>query len=88
MGIKLRNLYWPLSPNSKLSLENKLLINKTVVCRKGAFCDYRGNRRVSISLAGGASAFLACEKFMLCRQNFCIGRIVGSAEYLALTFEE
>ena len=38
LGIKLRNLYWLLNPNSKLSLENKLLIYKTIlklVCAYG-----------------------------------------------------
>ena len=56
-----------------------------VVGRKGAFCDKRGNRRVSIFVAGAKSAFLV-TKFMLRRQNFCVERIIVSAEFLALTF--
>ena len=31
LGIRLRNLYWPFLPNSKLSLENKILICKTIL---------------------------------------------------------
>ena len=31
LGIRLRNLYWLLLPNSKLSLENKMLIYKTIL---------------------------------------------------------
>ena len=31
LGIKLRSLYWLFIPNSKLSLENKILIYKTIL---------------------------------------------------------